>query len=69
MCPQNFQIRGRIATLVALPTGGAQNAGEPKANEGGQSGVQGGEAPMAMSPQTKERESLPTGGTQTAGEP
>jgi hypothetical protein len=44
--PQN-QKRERVAHLSNLPTSGAQNAGKPKAHEGGQSGVEGGEAPMA----------------------
>jgi len=47
MCPQNFQRRGEQLTLTTPATGGAQNPGKPSANEGGQWGGQGGEAPMA----------------------
>jgi hypothetical protein len=42
--PQNLK-RGRVAHISNPATSGTQNAGEPKAHGGGQTGVQGGEAP------------------------
>jgi hypothetical protein len=44
--PRNFK-RGRAAYISNPATSGTQNAGEPSAYEGGKTGVQGGEAPMA----------------------
>ena len=42
--PQN-QKRGRVARISKPATSGAQNTGKPKAYEGGQTGVQGAQAP------------------------
>jgi len=43
--PPKFSKKGRAAPISNLATGGTQNAGEPKANEGGQSGGPGGRSP------------------------
>jgi hypothetical protein len=45
--PQNFQRRGKQLTLVTPPRVGPKAPANPSAHEGGQRGVQGGEAPMA----------------------
>jgi len=42
--PQN-QKKGRVARISNPATGGTQNAGKPKAHEGGQRGVQGAKPP------------------------
>jgi hypothetical protein len=77
--PQNLK-RGRVAHISNPATSGTQNAGEPKANGGGQMGVQGGEAPWrgavgGVPPQNLKRGRVAhisnpaTSGTQNAGEP
>ena len=42
--PHKFK-RGRVAHIINLPTSGAQYAGEPSANGGGKTGVEGAEPP------------------------
>jgi len=80
MCPHKTRKRERIAHISNHATSGTQNAGEPSAYGGGQTGVQGGEAPMAgglggVPPQNQKRERVAhisnhaTSGTQNAGEP
>jgi len=58
--PPRNQKRGRVANPCNPDTSGAQNAGKPKANEGGKMGVQGGEPPwrgvMGGCPPTKPKE-------------
>jgi len=46
MCPQN-KTRGQFAHLSNPARSEAQNAGEPKAHEGGQTGGPGGTSPLA----------------------
>jgi len=41
MCPQKLKIGDEFLTPANPTTGGAQNASEPKANEGGKTGAQG----------------------------
>ena len=41
MCPHKTRKRERIAHINNQATSGTQNAGKPKAHEGGQWGVQG----------------------------
>ena len=45
--PPRNPKRGRVASINKPATSGTQNAGKPKAYEGGQTGVQGAQAPMA----------------------
>jgi len=68
-----------LPTLATRPRVGPQNAGEPKAHEGGQMGGQGGASPLAGAwgcpPQNQKGGELPTlatpptSGTQSAGKP
>jgi len=44
-CAPKNQKRGRVVHISNPATSGAQNADEPKAHEGGQTGVQGAQAP------------------------
>jgi len=44
-CPPTKPKEGRVARISNPAPSGAQNAGKPSANGGGQRGVQGGEAP------------------------
>jgi len=78
--PPQKQKRERIAHISNPATSGAQNAGEPSANGGGERGVEGGEAPMVGSvggvpPQKQKRERIAhisnpaTSGALNAGKP
>jgi len=46
-CAPKIPKKGKIANSCHHATSGTRNAGEHSAYEGGQTGVQGGEAPMA----------------------
>ena len=79
MCPQKLKIGDELLTPANPATSGTQNAGEPKAYEGGQRGPRGAKPPwrgiMGVSPHnTKEgRVANPcnpaTSGAQNSGEP
>jgi hypothetical protein len=48
--PPKFSKKGRAANSYHPATSGAQNTGEPKAHEGGQTGVHGGASPHGGGP-------------------
>jgi hypothetical protein len=79
-CAPKIKKKGRVARISNPATSGTQNAGKPKANEGGQRGVQGGQAPWqgvvgGVPPQRQKRERVAhisnpaASGTQNAGKP
>jgi hypothetical protein len=45
VCAPKIKKKGRVANLCNPAISGTQNPGEPKAHEGGQTGVQGGASP------------------------
>jgi hypothetical protein len=57
-CAPTKPKEGRVAHISNPATGGAQNAGKPSANGGGQRGVQGGEAPLTSTLPQYERFAL-----------
>ncbi len=78
--PQQNQKKGRIARISNPAPSGTQNAGKPKAHEGGQRGGPGGRSPLAgglgdVPPKAKNRGRVThpcnhaTSGTQNAGKP